>query len=401
VTTRSLVIAVALPLPINSGGALRTWQNVVALADAGPVGVFGLRADDPSPPPRPGIELWCSASDPSLTDPSGMASLDWLRDPVAVPWDRYYSQATLAELELAIQRFRPDVIVLEELWLYRYVAPLTGRGWHVVLDVSTIESTLNRELTERSSRVAAVVRTAFAERIEAIETASLALVDQVWVCSPADAETVGARVPPHTPIALIPNTIDVNAYRLDEPYRARPTMTFPAMFAYPPNEAAALFLASEVVPRLGEYFDDLSLVLVGRNPTRAMVDAARHDPRVTVTGAVPDIRPYLAESGAVPIPLFDGSGTRLKALEAFAAGIPVVSTEKGVEGLEAEAGTHFLRAEDPHEFVDALTRVWSEPTTAWRLIERSRSFVTERYSWDVAQRAVWQALGRLDSPSAT
>jgi glycosyltransferase involved in cell wall biosynthesis len=245
------------------------------------------------------------------------------------------------------------------------------------------------------------VRAAFAERIEAIEAASLTLVDQVWVCSPGDAETVLARVPPRTPVALVPNTIDVDAYRLDQPYRARSAMTFPAMFAYPPNEAAALFLAREVVPRLGKYFDDLSLVLVGRNPTPAMVDAAGRDPRVKVVGAVPDIRPYLAESGAVPIPLFDGSGTRLKALEAFAAGIPVVSTEKGVEGLEAEAETHFLRAEDPDEFVGALNRVWSEPTTALRLVERSRSFVTERYSWDVARRAVRQALDRLGSPRAT
>jgi polysaccharide biosynthesis protein PslH len=114
-----------------------------------------------------------------------------------------------------------------------------------------------------------------------------------------------------------------------------------------------------------------------------------------VTGAVPDVRPYVAESGAVPIPLFDGTGTRLKALEAFAAGVPVVSTSKGIEGLDAIAGTHFLRAEDADEFVSALARLWSEPATASRLVERARSFVAERYSWNVARRAVGQALERL------
>jgi polysaccharide biosynthesis protein PslH len=393
--TRSLVVAAALPLPAHSGNALRIWQNVVALAEAGPVGVFGLRADEPAPPPRDGIELWCSSRDPSLTDPTRGSSLDWLRDPVAVPWDQYYSAGALAELEVAIEQFRPDVVVLEEVWLYRYVEPLTGRGWRVVLDVSTIASVESRELAIRSSRAAALVRRAFAQRTEAIETAAFALVDQVWVCSAADAEVVRARPGATSSIALVPNTIDVDAYQRDQPYRACSTMTYPAMFAYPPSEAAALFLAREVVPRLAKHFDDLRLVLVGRNPTRAILDAAATDPRVTVTGAVPDVRQYLAESGAVPIPLFDGSGTRLKALEAFAAGVPVVSTAKGIEGLDAEPERHFLRAENPNEFVVALTRLWSEPATASSLVERARSFVAQRYSWDVARRAVGHALERL------
>jgi polysaccharide biosynthesis protein PslH len=380
---------------------MRTWQNVVALADAGPVGVFGLRADDPAPPPRDGIELWCSARDPALTDPTLMSSLDWLRDPVAVPWDQYFSASALGELEDAIERFRPDVVMLEELWLYRYVEPLCGRGWRVVLDVSNVESVYNRELTGRSSRAAAVVRSTLAERSEAIETAVFALVDQVWVCSSTDAELVRDHLGSNTQMALVPNTIDVDAYQFDALNRARSTMMFPAMFAYPPNETAALFLAREIVPRLGEHFADLHLVLVGRNPTPAMLDAAASDPRVGVTGAVPDVRPYLAESGAMPIPLFDGSGTRLKALEAFAAGVPVVSTAKGMEGLDAEPETHFLRAEDPDEFVGALTRLWSERATATPLVERARSLVAERYSWDVARREAAEALARLASAGAT
>jgi glycosyltransferase involved in cell wall biosynthesis len=72
-----------------------------------------------------------------------------------------------------------------------------------------------------------------------------------------------------------------------------------------------------------------------------------------------------------------------------------VSTAKGIEGLDAEPERHFLRAENPNEFVVALTRLWSEPATASRLVERARSFVAQRYSWDVARRAVGHALERL------
>jgi polysaccharide biosynthesis protein PslH len=393
--TRSLVVATALPLPAHSGGALRTWQNVVALCEAGPVGVFGLRADDSAPPPRAGIELWCSSRDRALTESTALESLEWLRHPDAVPWDQYYSTSALEELEDIIERFRPDVVVLEEVWLYRYIEPLIGRSWRVILDVSSIESALSRELAARSSRVASFVRTALAERSQAIETAAFALVDQVWVCSQKDADSVRGRVGPATSVALVPNTIDVETYRFVQPRRSRATMLFPAMFAFRPNEEAALFLAREVVPRLAPRFDDLQLFLVGRNPTRAMRDAAASNPRVTVTGAVIDVRPYLAGSGALPIPLFDGSGTRLKALEAFAAGVPVVSTDKGVEGLDAQPEMHYLRAENADEFVAAITRLWSDPATASRLVERARSFVSRLYSSDVARRAIVEALTRL------
>lgn len=393
--TRSFVVATALPLPASSGDSLRAWQNVAALAGLGPVGVFGLRADEPAPPPREGIEVWCSSREPSLTDPARLSSLDWLRDPVAVPWDQYFSPSALGELEETIERFRPDVVVFEELELYRYVAPLTGRDWRLVLDLFKIGSVFHRELAGRSGRVGAVVHAELAKRIKTIESSVIPLVDQVWACSPVDAELVRTRVGSRTSITVVPNTIDVDAYRPEHAYRPRPTLTYPAMFAYPPNEAAALLLAREIVPPLAKQFADLRLVLVGRNPTRTMLDTLAADPRVEVTGAVPDIRPYLAEAGAVPIPLFDGSGTRLKALEAFAAGVPVVSTSKGIEGIDAQAETHFLLAEAPEEFVTAITRLWSVPETASRLVERARSFVAHRYSWDVARRAVAETLDRL------
>ena len=72
---------------------------------------------------------------------------------------------------------------------------------------------------------------------------------------------------------------------------------------------------------------------------------------MTVTGTVPDVRPYFAAASVMPVPLSAGGGTRLKVLEAFASGVPVVSTAKGVEGLGLVAEQHYLQAEDPDEFV--------------------------------------------------
>jgi glycosyltransferase involved in cell wall biosynthesis len=373
---------------------MRILQHAMSLTSGGPVGVFGLRADALTPPPRPGIELWSSSSDASLTDPAVASSLDWLRQPGGVPWDQYFSTDALAELDAVIDRFRPDVVVVESLNLYRYVEPLAGRDFSVVLDVNNVYSAFYRELAERSAGAAAVVRRELASRAEGVERRTIELADQIWVCSDIDAELVQTHRDTES-IVVVPNTIDVESYVFAPQSRARPTMTFPAMFAYPPNEAAALFLALEVVPKLAGRFEDLELVLVGRNPTAAMLETASDDARVVVTGAVPDVRPYLADAGAVPIPLFDGSGTRLKALEAFAAGVPVVSTAKGLEGLDVVPDVHYLRAEDADEFVDALTCLWSDPESATRLAGEARALVVAQYSWETARSCTTEALARL------
>jgi glycosyltransferase involved in cell wall biosynthesis len=196
---------------------------------------------------------------------------------------------------------------------------------------------------------------------------------------------------------VVPNTVDVDHYAFDPERSSVRTLVYPAMFAYLPSEAAALLLIDEVVGPLAERFAETRLVLVGRNATRAMVAAAAQNPRVTLTGPVEDVRPYLETAGAMPVPLFGGGGTRLKVLEAFAAGIPVTSTAKGVEGLDVEAGRHYLRAEDGPGFIEAIGTLWSDPVTSRTLTRESRELVRGEYSWPVAQRAIAAALSSLGS----
>ena len=187
---RSLVVATALPLPANGGDAMRTLQNAVSLTSAGPVGVFGLRPDAPTQPPRAGIELWSSSRDASLTDPAVVSSLEWLREPGAVPSDRYFSSRALGELDETIARFRPDVVVVESLDLHGYLEPLVARDFRLVLDLPNVYSVFYRKLAERSGRAAAIVRRELSARAEVIERRVFGLADQIWVCSDIDAALV-------------------------------------------------------------------------------------------------------------------------------------------------------------------------------------------------------------------
>ena len=95
------------------------------------------------------------------------------------------------------------------------------------------------------------------------------------------------------------------------------------------------------------------------------------------------------------VPLLHGGGTADEVVEAFAAGVPVVSTRKGVEGLAADDGTHLLIAEDAEGFVEAVSALWRDPPLAARLAVNARALVAERYSWETAAGRVAQALAAL------
>ena len=122
-----------------------------------------------------------------------------------------------------------------------------------------------------------------------------------------------------------------------------------------------------------------------------MLDAANADRGITVTGRVPDVRPYLALADIVVAPLAYGSGTRLKLLEAFAAGRAVVATAKAAEGLDVRDGIELLMRDEPVAFTRALIELGEAPDRRSMLAANAYRRVAERYSWDVLAAQVDQA----------
>ncbi len=112
---------------------------------------------------------------------------------------------------------------------------------------------------------------------------------------------------------------------------------------------------------------------------------------------MPEVTRFLARAFAVVVPLFHGGGTRIKVLEAFAAGTPVVATRKAVEGLDALEGAHFVVAESADEFVAALVALWTDHARAAGIAARAQQLVRERYSREALCRCVALAIRKLDA----
>jgi polysaccharide biosynthesis protein PslH len=403
------VLAESLPYPTLKGGDLRNWQNVSALASFAEVGVFGLCSNDVRRESSPGLPLafWATSTDPALAypPPAGvrLPGRAWLLEPLGHPSDLYFSDAAAGELSRLIESFRPDVVVVEGLWLHGYLDVVRAAGCSCILDCHNVEAAVLRELARARTGQdleSRVIRDVLPARTESIERNAVRAADQLWVCSRDDERRLLELYAPAAPISVIPNGIRLEDYgsqdvRDRQPCEVPLTLVFTGFFAHTPNAIAAMFLVEELFPRLASACETCRLLLVGARPSEALRAAAARDRRIEVTGAVRDIRPWLVGATAMAVPLSHGGGTRLKVLEAFAAGLPVISTAKGVEGLDVRDGTHLLVTETAGGFVEAALALWRDPALAVRLAGNARMLVAERYSWDALRPPIRHAINAL------
>lgn len=195
-------------------------------------------------------------------------------------------------------------------------------------------------------------------------------------------------------VQTIDTGIDLHFYSFSSP-RSTPdppatggTIVFVGAMNSPANIDAVQFLLDQVWPRVLATRPQARLVIVGRNPPASLVARARQlSASCELTGYVEDTRPYIRQSHIAVIPMRVGSGTRIKAFEAMALGRPVVSTTVGVEGLDIEAGAHYLAADRADDFADAMLRLLGDAGLRERLAAAARARLEERFSWrQVARR---------------
>lgn len=197
---------------------------------------------------------------------------------------------------------------------------------------------------------------------------------------------------PHARIAVVENGVDTGQFQHIRPAAKRHRILFVGLMSYHANIDAILWFVRTVWPGLREQFPDKILTIVGAKPVPAVL-ALRDEPGVEVTGTVPDVRPFYAEAFVAIAPLRTGAGTRLKILEAMAAGVPVISTSLGAEGLDIVPGENILIANDPEEWMRAMPLLTDEAFCG-RLTEAGRRLVNSRYDWQIIGASLFNTYSR-------
>lgn len=402
----TLYIVRDCPYPPRSGSPLRSWQNINVLAKHGPVHLFsiGHREGDATHVPIVASWVHVDAADYEV-GPRQFASraLRLLRSRQFPLNDATATPAMNDRLERAIKDLRPDLIVLSH-W-HNALPDALQRRLNVVVDAHNIESILGTGVRDERGRASSVPQRLKLWRWQQRERALFRGASRVWVPSDVDAaklQTLDRRLA--SPVVW-PNTLDLEYYRpvrersIAMPSDLQPngaTIVFVGFYSYKPNAKAAMTLLTEVFPNVAYRIPYARLLLVGRGPTSEMLAAAALDDRVTVTGEVEDVRPYLAAADVSVVALTEGGGTRVKILEAFAAKVAVVSSSKAIEGVAAEHGKEVLISDDPSVMAEYATALLEDSHKRLALTALAFKRVRAMYSWESLEQWLIPAL-----PAAT
>ena len=318
---------------------------------------------DGLPPPRPTREA------------GGLAELGWRAR------KRWRTRRSLLELRRVVQELLArepfDVMLLAGINLFGLI---DGRnGVPMVLDWCDADSLRLRQGLRYASVLEwpwRMLRYGQVRRTERL----LRGASHVAFISPRDRDAAHG---PDSRAAVVPNGVDVAFWQR----RGRPVpgrIVFTGVLDYPPNDDAARYLIEEVAPRVRRRVPGLEVVIAGRSPSAALAAAAARAPGVTVTGDVPDLRPYLDSATVFVAPLRFASGMQNKLLEAMAMELPVVTTPVAADGLRLDpnADPPVRVGRDADQIATHVVDLLVDPPLAQRLGADGRRYVSQYCDWD-------------------
>lgn len=400
---RVLFVTPYLPAPPDFGGASRMYHLIREIGRRHAVTTLSLVA--PGDDPRVAeealgrvIPVPVSGSLTARAEAGPEKRLLQLRSLVSRTsfQHRFYWYAALQRtLDRLIADEPFDVVQLEfsQMGVYRV---LSGRP--AMLDIHNIEHDVLRRIATSGSPARRLFNQIEYRKYRREEIDAWRHATGCVATSAGDAGIVSRAI--GRPVEVVPNGVDLEAFpRLPFDGADPRALVFVGAMRYRPNADAARFFVSEILPCLRETIPDARLMIVGADPPPEVM-ALGDVPGVQVTGTVSDVRPWVGNAGAVVVPLLSGGGTRLKILEAFAMGRPVVSTSIGAAGIDARDGEHLLLADQPEAFARAIARLMAEPGLRERLVEQASALVRDRYQWSAAARRLEAAYDAACAESA-
>jgi polysaccharide biosynthesis protein PslH len=296
--------------------------------------------------------------------------------PVSV--ERYASRPmrTMISDLLASNSF--DSIVCDFL----FPAPNIPRLCDAVLFQHNVETIIwERHAAQARNPAARAYLKGQARRMEAYERAVCRAAGYVVTVSEQDRDTVRTRYGVEH-VSSIPTGVNLAYFAPLAVREPKADLVFVGSMDWLPNIDGARFFLGRIWPKIQAGLPPCRIAFVGHHPEPWLEEIAKKDAHLIVTGTVPDVRPWFWGSAVSIVPLRIGGGTRLKIFEAMAAGVPVVSTTIGAEGLPVEHGLHLLVADDPDGFADSCLLLLKDAARRQQLAREALSLVKSRFSWE-------------------
>jgi len=383
---RILVVYPYIPFPVDRGTYQRTYHLLRSLARDHEVDLLALSEDGERCEQRPVFAGFCRRVEfvPFTHPPWPRLFPNRLLDPLPTAV-RHWQLPQVAE---AIHRFahgeRYDLAHVCDIVMAQYF--FNGLG-HLPLAVDRSRVDLQFQLAQRDALShgarQAVLDWESITKLKRFERRVAQRVAVEVVCGPDDKTFIHQHISRNVPVQVITNGVDLDYFTptlSPEPRATEPTVLFCGAMDYTPNIDALRWFFAEMHESLRQRVPNLRVLIVGKSPI-VEVQAYANRPGVTVTGGVPDVRPYYRQSWLQIVPLRIGGGTRLKIPESMAMGTPVVSTTIGAQGLDLRHGHDLLLADTPAAFVQETARALSDSALRSHMEQEGMATVHARLSW--------------------
>lgn len=385
--------------PPNIGGRIRSYRILKALARRHSITVFTFYAatqDDLHSALEHEFDrvvLMPLAIPAGRTFREALSYARYLSSPLPYTVSKFCKPEVAQQLLRLVGETQPDVIVCD------FVIAAQSIPWNLPIPKIVFTHNVEAAIWRHHYKVAGnpfwkLLSWREYRAMERFERACLNRADHVLTVSDHDRD-VFSKVIDRSRITVIPTGVDVEYFR-PSPDRHQPaTLVFSGAMDWMPNEDAMVYFIKRILPRIRRQIPDASLCVVGRHPSRALLQLASSHQGIEITGMVEDIRPFVHRAAVYVVPLRIGGGTRLKIFEAMAMGKAVVSTRIGAEGLPVHPGQDILIADDPEEFADTTIRLLRDPARREELGRTARELVNKTYSWDAAVQPFETVLNML------
>jgi glycosyltransferase involved in cell wall biosynthesis len=316
--------------------------------------------------------------------------LNSIADPMPLAVSRYASGGLRRKIDALIAAEQYDAVVCDFL----AAAPSFTDLRNCVLFEHNVETTIFERHVEQSRSL--LKKTFFrmqTAKMEAYERRTCRSAKHVIAVSEIDASRI-RQMFGIDKVSSVRTGVDIDYFA--RPGDVIPTgdMVFCGSMDWLPNVDAVVWFLAEILPLIRKKLPAATFTIAGRSPDPKVLKAVEGVEGVCVTGRVEDMRPYLWGARISVVPLRIGGGTRLKIYECMAAGVPVVSSSVGAEGLRYADGEDIALADDPAGFADACIRLLSDEASRSLLALKARERAVRELSWEAVSREFEAILDR-------
>jgi glycosyltransferase involved in cell wall biosynthesis len=384
-----VIVAGRVPEPIRSGLDLRLRAQIFALSKTFNVTLVAITSAPTAMTKLPAtivsLELEFDFSEPEL-----------IRSILAKPEEPFatlFDSTAARRIQQLITTLKPSTVIISRIqnWIYAETIRATTSA-PLILDLDESAERLLQSFQNLSYRgITRSLHLRYTRAMALYEDVCLAEADEIWVSSQVEKIFLGEKKSNLPPVHIVVNSVAIPETRIPAKENSRPRIIFTGTFAYPPNLQAAIEIAHEIAPLMPE----IDFVLAGSHASRSICKSIGGN--VTIVSPVTDVQHLMIQSDVAILPIRAGGGTRFKALEAMAVGVPCVGTHVAFEGLGVRDGEEVILAETSADFVAAIRRVIGDAKLSQRLSRKAFAYVNENHSPSVLARDLSMCLPASES----